>query len=106
MMVSFLQRALMRVGRVTEARAVIDGVRARAATEYIGESFWLGPALLDGNEDAIEAALRLNIEAETGPTTLAASVDRELEGLLPHPRLGPLVRQLSLYAQRPASVTR
>jgi hypothetical protein len=84
-----------------EARAIVADVRKRAATEYIGESFWLGPALLDGDEQAIEAAIRLNIEAGTGPTTLSISVDRELEALLPHPRLGPLVQQLSLYAERP-----
>jgi hypothetical protein len=104
LMVSFLYRALIRLGRVAEARAILEAVRARAATEYIGESVWLAPALLDGDEDAIEAALRLNIEAETGPTTLSVSVDRELEALLPHPRLGPLVRRLSLYAQRPSPV--
>ena len=104
LMVSFLYRALIRLGRVAEARAILESVRARAATEYIGESVWLAPALLDGDEDAIEAALRLNIEAETGPTTLSVSVDRELEALLPDPRLGPLVRQLSLYAQHPPPV--
>ena len=105
LMVSFLHRALMRLGRVAEARAAIETVRARATTEYIGESVWLA-ALLDGDEDAVEAALRLNIEADTGPTTLSISVDRELEALLPHPRLGPLVRRLSLYAQDPAPAAR
>ncbi|MGE5732134.1 MAG: protein kinase domain-containing protein [Gemmatimonas sp.] len=102
LMVSFQYRALTRLGRVDEARALIEEMRARAAREYIGESFWLGPALLTGDEDATEAALRLNIDAGTGPTTLAIYVDRELESLFSHPRLGPLVHQLSLYAERPA----
>ena len=100
LMLSFQYRALMRLGRRDEATAIVNDVRARSATEEVAVSFWLGPALLDGDEDAIAAALRLNIDARTGPTTLAISVDRELEALLPHPRLGPLVGQLSLYAPR------
>jgi len=103
LMVSFRHRALMRLGRVAEARLIVASLRTRAATEYIGESAWLGPALLDGDENAIAAAIRLNIEAGTGPTTLSIYVDRELEALLPHPTLGPLVRQLSLYAESTAS---
>ena len=103
LMLSFQYRALMRLGRRDEATAIVDDVRARSATEEVAVSFWLGPALLDGDEDAIEAALRLNIDARTGPTTLALSVDRELEALLPHPRLGPLVRQLSYYGPRPGA---
>jgi serine/threonine-protein kinase len=99
MMVSFRHRALMRLGRVGEARLIDASLRTRAATEYIGETVWLGPALLDGDEEALAAALKLNIEAGTGPTTLATTLDRELEALLPHARLGPLVRQLSLYVE-------
>jgi serine/threonine-protein kinase len=102
LMVSFQYRALHRLGRSDEARAVLDAVLARAETEYIADSFWLGPALLDADADATEAALRLNIEAGTGPTTLSISVDRELADLLDDPRLGPLVRQLTLYAEQPA----
>jgi serine/threonine-protein kinase len=101
MMVSFQYRGLTRLGRVDEARGLLDELRRRATSEYIGESAWLAPALLANDEDATEAALRLNIEMGTGPTTLSISVDRELEALMTHPRLGPLVRQLSLYAQRP-----
>jgi serine/threonine-protein kinase len=102
MMVSFRHRALVRLGRVAEARLIAATLRARAATEYIGETVWLGIALLEGDENAIAAALELNIEAGTGPTTLVSTLDRELEALLSHPRLGPLVRQLSFYAE-PAS---
>jgi hypothetical protein len=57
--------------------------------------------LLDDPKE-IEAALRLNIEAGTGPTTLSTTVDLELEARLSDSKLGPLVRQLSLYAHRPA----
>jgi TolB-like protein/Tfp pilus assembly protein PilF len=103
MMLSFQVRALLRLGRLEEARATIAGIHARAATEYIGENVWLALAVLEGDEDAIAAALRLNIDAGTGPTTLAVSIDQELKALLTHPRLGPLVRRLSLYEERPDS---
>ena len=102
LMVSFRHRALMRLGRVGEARLIAAALRTRAATEYIGETVWLSLALFDGDEDAIAAAVTLNVDAGTGPTTLASTLDQELEALLPHPRLGPLVRQLSLYVE-PAS---
>ena len=98
LMLSFQYRALTRLGRLAEANAILEVMHARAETEYIAPTFWLTPPLLSGDEAAIEAALRLNIEAETGPTTLSISVDRELQALLPHPRLGPLVRQLTLFA--------
>jgi serine/threonine-protein kinase len=99
LMVAFRHRALMQLGRVAEARVIAAALRARARSEYIGESVWLGIALFEGDERAIAEALRLNIDAGTGPTTQAISIDRELKALLPHPRLGPLVRQLSLYAE-------
>jgi serine/threonine-protein kinase len=106
LMVSFLYRGLVRLGRTAEAHAIFDELLERETKEYIGESVWLAPALLNGDEDVTEAAIRLNIEAGTGPTTLSISVDRELDALLAHPRLGPLVRQLSLYAQRPSTGAR
>jgi tetratricopeptide (TPR) repeat protein len=101
LMVSFLYRALYRLERTDEARALLDEIIARSANEFIAESFWLSPAMLGDDADAKEAALLLNIEAGTGPTTLSVSVDRELVALLDDPRLGPLVRQLTLYAERP-----
>ncbi|HSU95800.1 MAG TPA: hypothetical protein VLI40_01130, partial [Gemmatimonadaceae bacterium] len=100
LMVSFEHRELTRLGRDDEARMLFDELVSRSDNEYIGEGAWLGPALLSNDDDTIEAAIRLNIEAGTGPTTLAVWVDRELEALLQHPRLGPLVHQLSLYAPR------
>ncbi|HEX8944286.1 MAG TPA: protein kinase [Gemmatimonadaceae bacterium] len=106
LMMSFQYRALFRLGRSDEARALLEEIRLRAATEYVAESFWLAPAFLGGDEEELAAALRLNIAAGTGPTTLALSVDRELDALLSHPRLGPLVRQLSLYATHPSTGAR
>ena len=101
LMLAFFSAALTRLGRADEARTVLEELRIRATTEYVGKSQLLIAALLGDDEDTIADALRLNIEAGTGPTTLAISVDREIESLMTHPRLGPLVRQLSLYAQRP-----
>jgi hypothetical protein len=53
------------------------------------------------DEERIAEVLRLNVEAGTGPASAAVMMDVELEAMLTHPRLGPLVRQLSLYAERP-----
>jgi serine/threonine-protein kinase len=102
MMVSFRHRALMRLGRVGEARIIAAALRTRSSTEYIGETVWLALAQFDGDEDAIAEAMELNVDAGTGPTTLASTLDRELDALLPHPRLGALVRRLSLYQERAA----
>lgn len=101
MMVSFLHRAFIRLERFDEARALLDELLVQEEKQYIGTIVWLGPALLIGDEETIETVLRRNIEEGAGPTTLSISVDRELEALLTHPRIGPLVRQSSLYAQHP-----
>jgi len=95
LMVSFEYRALMRLGRTDEAQALGTEVRARSTSEYVADTYWLNEALFRNDEDAIEAALRMNMAS--GGTTLGISVDRELADLLPHPRLGPLVRQLTLF---------
>jgi tetratricopeptide (TPR) repeat protein len=100
MMVSFEYQELMRLGRVEEARAAMASIDARRSTEYVGELVAFYPPIFSGDEDEMAAALQFNIAAGTGPTTIACSVDVELEALLPHPRLGPLVRQLSLFAGR------
>ena len=53
------------------------------------------------DEDATAALLRENIYAFTGPAPIATTVVRELEPLLEHPRLGPLVRQLTYWGTSP-----
>jgi hypothetical protein len=61
---------------------------------------------LDPDDEAATAALlEANIEAMTGPTAIVTTVVRELTPLLDHPRLGPLVRRLTLWATRPAVTT-
>ena len=50
--------------------------------------------------ERLTAALA-NIDAKTGPTAIVTTVVRELEPFLDHPRLGPLIRQLTLWVTRP-----
>jgi hypothetical protein len=57
---------------------------------------------LDLDDDAATAALiEANVEAMTGPTAISTTILRDLESLLGHPRLGPLVRRLTFWATRP-----
>jgi hypothetical protein len=55
------------------------------------------------DEDAMAAVLRENVDAMTGPTAITTTVARELTALLDHPRLGPLVRQLTFWVTSPVS---
>jgi len=95
-------RLLAQTGRRDEARALREELATRARSEFVGPVYELFFSPLLDDEAAIAAALGRNIEAGTGPTSLAPTgIDRELTPLLGHPRLGPLVRRLSLYAERP-----
>ena len=97
-----LGRTLALAGRRDEALAIRAELEERAQKEYVGPVAFLVTISLDlGDEEATAALLRRNIEAETGPASMYITLRRELEPLLAHPRLGPLVRQLSLYAQWP-----
>ena len=53
------------------------------------------------DEDATAVLLQQNVDAMTGPTAIVTTVARELEPLLDHPRLGPLVRELTLWVTGP-----
>ena len=53
------------------------------------------------DEESTAALLQENIDAMTGPTAIVTTVARELEPLFDHPRLGGLVRKLTLWATRP-----
>jgi len=100
LMVALQQRALVRLGRLDEARTLAAELDRRSASEYIGAGVSLIPALVSGDESEMATALRRAIDGGTGPMGFAVSCDVELDALLRHPRLGPLVRQTSLYAQR------
>ncbi len=89
-------------GRIDEARAVRRELRERAQREYVGPAARLMQVGLDmDDEEATAALIRENVEAMTGPTAIVTTVVRELEPLLDHPRLGPLVGQLTLWATAP-----
>ena len=99
-------RALALAGRVAEARRIERELRERAQREYVGPAARLMQVVLDLDDEAATAALlRENIEAMTGPTAIVTTVVRELAPLRDHPRLGPLVQQLSLWATAPHTAT-
>ena len=102
LVVGLYARTLALAGRRAEALAVREELRQRASREYVGPVARLMMLPLDlDDEDAIAALLRENIDAMTGPTAIATTVIRELTALLDHPRLGPLVRQLTYWATAP-----
>ena len=95
-------RALVLAGRRAEALALREELRQRASREYVGPAARLMMVSLDlDDEEKTAAVLRENIAAMTGPTAIVTTVARELEPLLDHPRLGPLVRGLTLWATSP-----
>ena len=102
LVLGMLGRTLALSGRVDEARRIKQELHERAQREYVGPAARLMQIGLDLDDEVATAALlRENIEAMTGPTAIVTTVVRELEPLLDHPRLGPLVRQLSLWATAP-----
>jgi tetratricopeptide (TPR) repeat protein len=93
---------LGRAGRREEALAIRAELTDRARTEYIGPGIFLAMDGHDlGDDDETANLLRSNVDAETGPSAIYLVAAPKLDLLLTHPRLGPLVRQLSLYAERP-----
>jgi len=106
LIVGMYARALALAGRREEALALRAELRERAQREYVGPAAMLMMVGLDLDDEAATAALlEANIEAMTGPTAIVTTVVRELTPLLASPRLGPLVRRLTLWATRPAAST-
>ena len=102
LVVGMYARALALAGRRAEALALREELRERAAREYIGPGARLMMVALDfDDEEKVAVVLRENIDAMTGPTAIMTTVARELAPLLDHPRLGPLVRGLTLWATSP-----
>ena len=103
LLVGLYGRALALAGRRSEALAVREELRQRAEREYVGPAAMLMMVGLDLEDEAATAALlEANAAAMTGPTAIVTTVVRELEPLLDHPRLGPAIRRLTLWATRPA----
>ena len=109
LMIGLYSRALAMAGRRDEALALRESLRVRARTEYVGPAAMLMMLVLDLDDEAAAAALlQANIDAMTGPTAIYTTASRDLRGLIDHPRLGNLVRQLTLYrdgALGPRAVT-
>jgi hypothetical protein len=102
LLVGLYARTLALAGRRAEALALREELRQRASREYVGPVARLVMLPLDADdEDAIAVLLRENIDAMTGPTGIATTVIRELQAMLDHPRLGPLVRQLTMWSTSP-----
>jgi serine/threonine-protein kinase len=101
-LVGTLGSLLAKAGRRDEALALRAELEARSAREYVGPAATLHLDLALGDEERVAEALRRNGEAESGPTTVLVGPKPDLDALLDHPRLGPLVRQLSLYSGTPA----
>jgi serine/threonine protein kinase/tetratricopeptide (TPR) repeat protein len=102
LLVGLYARALALAGRRPEALAVREELRQRAQREYVGPAAMLMMVGLDLDDEAATAALiEANVAAMTGPTAIVTTVARELEPLLDHPRLGPAIRRLTLWATRP-----
>jgi serine/threonine-protein kinase len=95
-------RTLDLAGRRDDALAVKQELLDRAKREYVGPAARLMLVGLDiDDEEATARLLQENIDAMTGPTAIVTTVARELRPLLDHPRLGPLVRRLTLWATAP-----
>jgi serine/threonine-protein kinase len=102
LLVGLYARALALAGRRAEALALREELRDRARHEFIGPAAMLMMIGLDLEDETATAALiEANVAGMTGPVAIATTVARELEPLLDHPRLGPLVRNLTLWATRP-----
>ena len=64
LLMSFQYRALYKLGRLDEARALLEEIRLREATEYVAESFRLVPAVLGGDDlEVLDVAREAEQEA-------------------------------------------
>ena len=100
MLLGTLGLVLAKAGRRDEALEIRAELEKRAATEYIGPVGTLYVDIGLADEDLLRESLERNIEAQTGPTSLSVGLIPDLDLLRDDPRLGPLVRRLSLYAGR------
>ncbi|MEP7347631.1 MAG: protein kinase, partial [Gemmatimonadaceae bacterium] len=98
--VSILACNLAAAGRHDEARALCAETASRSAGSYVGPLAMLIAEIGLDNEDRTADLLQQTLEIESGPIAIATTIKPELDALRTHPRLGPLVRRLSLYAHR------
>ncbi len=97
-------RILAQAGRMEEARQLRVALRARAAGEYVSSSVALQAGLLDVDDvEGTASLIRATIAEQTGPFAIYSTLAHGLRGLLGHPTLGPLIRQLSYWERSPAA---
>jgi serine/threonine-protein kinase len=97
-LVGTLGGLLAKAGRRDEALTLRAELERRSTREYVGPVAMLHIDIALGDEGRLEETLSRNLEEESGPTTVLVGLKPALDGLLDHPRLGALVRRLSLYA--------
>ena len=100
-MSALLAFGLHAADRAAEARALADELQERfAAHPYAG----VIATIRLGDEARLAAALEHAVAMDVAVPSLSTTVRPELDALLGHPRLGPLVRRLNLYACAPGGV--
>ena len=105
LLVGLYVRGLALAGRREEALAARAELVTQAQREYVGPAAMLMTIALDVDDEAAAVAvIQANVDAMTGPVTIATTVVRELMPLLDHPRLGPLIRRLTLWSARAEAV--
>jgi serine/threonine-protein kinase len=101
LVLGMLGRLLCLAGRRAEALALRAELEMRQRTEYIGPAAFLPIDGAIGDEETLAVTLQRVIEAGSGfPSITGTGSSRELDRLLDHPRLGSLVRQVSVYVHR------
>ena len=93
--VALLSYVLFIAGELDEARALGDEV----SHIQMNHAYWeLLFEVRSGDDDRLEAALSRAVERQAGCVSLGTTVLPDLLQLLDHPRHGPRVRQLSVFA--------
>jgi serine/threonine-protein kinase len=102
MIVAMLGRLLGLAGRRADALTLRAELESRQRNEYVGPAPFLLIDGVIGDDETLALTLQRNIDAGTGPVSISTTGgNRELDRLINHPRLGSLVRQISLYRERP-----
>ncbi len=97
-MQALLAYALAFAGEYAEAQTLADLLRADPTAPAWAQ---LLSSVSLGDEERLMHALRCAVDGGVGSMTISTTIMLELDALLPHPRLGPLVRRLTLYERHP-----
>jgi serine/threonine-protein kinase len=100
-MQALLAYGLAFAGEAAEARALADLLLTDSMAP---PSTQLVASVRLGDETRLMNALQRAVDGGVGSMTLSTTIMLELDALVPHPRLGPLVRRLTLYEKHPKVV--